>query len=93
MRAGYHVRKQALIWRGRLLLGWLRLVQRASGALGLRNLYHRHLGALVRGTGLVDAARYLGQNPDRAPGGAGPPPALGTLGRSSYPPDPAHHRS
>ncbi|MBK7168685.1 MAG: glycosyltransferase [Gammaproteobacteria bacterium] len=72
MRAGYHVRKQALIWRGRLLLGWLRLVQRASGALGLRNLYHRHLGALVRGTGLFDADWYLSMNPDVRQDGADP---------------------
>ncbi len=64
MRVGYHARKQALIWRGRLLLGWLRLLRRLSDARGLRGLYHWHLGALVRGTELFDADWYLSVNPD-----------------------------
>ena len=57
-------RPQALIWRGRLLLGWLRLLRRLSDARGLRGLYHWHLGALVRGTELFDADWYLSVNPD-----------------------------
>ena len=40
--------------------------------LGLRNLYHRHLGALVRGTGLFDADWYLSMNPDVRQDGADP---------------------